>query len=101
QFDKGAANNDWNYGENFSNDAATQVATQKLLEQADVEQDPTVRMADYNKAEQQLVNDVAWMPLYQADGVGLIKKYVQGIVLNDQGLTPPQDWANIYISVHS
>ncbi len=100
QFDKGAANNDWNYGENFSNDAATQVATQKLLEQADVEQDPTVRMADYNKAEQQLVNDVAWMPLYQADGVGLIKKYVQGIVLNDQGLTPPQDWANIYISVH-
>lgn len=100
QFDEGAANNDWNYGQNFSADASTQVATQKLLEQADVEQNPTTRMADYNRAEQQLVNDVAWMPLYQADGVGLIKKYVQGIVLNAQGLTPANDWANIYISAH-
>ncbi len=100
QFDKGAPNNDWNYGQNLSADASTQVQMQQLMEQADVNQNPTARIAQYNQAEQQIVNDVGWMPLYQADGVGLIKKYVQGIVLNAQGLTPPDDWANIYISTH-
>jgi oligopeptide transport system substrate-binding protein len=99
QFDKGASYNEWNYGQNFSADAAQQVATQQLLEQADKNLGSN-RMAQYDQAEQQLVNDVVWMPLFQADAAGLFKKYVQGIVLNAQGLTPPSDWANIYIAVH-
>jgi peptide/nickel transport system substrate-binding protein/oligopeptide transport system substrate-binding protein len=57
-------------------------------------------MAQYNRAEQQLVNDVAWMTLYQSTSVNLVRKDVQGVFLNAQGVTPPDDWANIYISVH-
>ncbi|HEX4713549.1 MAG TPA: ABC transporter substrate-binding protein, partial [Ktedonobacteraceae bacterium] len=99
QFDNGAANNNSNYGQNFSSDAATQVQTQKQLEAADINLGSN-RMAQYNRAEQQLVNDVAWMTLYQSTSVNLVRKDVQGVVLNAQGVTPPDDWANIYISVH-
>ena len=99
QFAKGVSNNDWNYGQNFSSDAAQQVATQNLLEKADIDLGKD-RLSLYNQAEQQLANDVAWMPLFQADAAVLIKKYVYGVVLNAQGITPPDDWANIYIAVH-
>jgi len=99
QFDKGAPNNAWNYGQNFSSDATAQQAVQTKLEQADSDQGSD-RLSLYNQAEQQLTNDVAWLPLYQSDAVGLIKSYVYGEVPNAQGLTPPNDWANIYIATH-
>jgi peptide/nickel transport system substrate-binding protein/oligopeptide transport system substrate-binding protein len=97
QFDQGSAQNGMNYGQNHSTDAAAQQANQKLLEQADVEQNPTTRMADYNKAEQQLVNDVAWFPMEQQYSFGLRKPCVQGVVNSPFG-TPPDAWHNIYIS---
>jgi peptide/nickel transport system substrate-binding protein/oligopeptide transport system substrate-binding protein len=98
QFDKGAPNNQWNYGQNNSTDAAQQQATQKLMEQADANMDATSRMQQYNQAEQQLVNDVAWAPLYQVLTSYVLKPCVVGVVDNAQALTPPNDWANIYIS---
>ena len=51
----------------------------------------------YQKAEQQLVNDVAWMPMEQVTNVYLLKPYVIGMVGNQQGFIPPDNWANIYI----
>jgi len=98
QFDKGVPNNQVNYGQNNSSDAAQQQATQKLMEQADANMDATSRMQQYNQAEQQLVNDVAWLPLYQVQSSYVLKPCVVGIVDNAQGLTPPDDWGNIYIS---
>ncbi len=100
QFDKGSPNNYFNYGQNNSTDAAQQQATQKLLEQADVTADPTARLQLYNQAEQQLVNDVAWLPIYQGADSVLIKSYVIGRKLNGFGLTPPDDWGSVYIAVH-
>jgi peptide/nickel transport system substrate-binding protein/oligopeptide transport system substrate-binding protein len=101
QFDNGAPSNNWNYGQNFSADAAQQVAVQQKLEQADVDLSSD-RMSLYNAAEQQLVNDVVWIPLFQSDVVYMIKTYVQNDVglLNAQNLRPPDDWANVYISAH-
>jgi oligopeptide transport system substrate-binding protein len=99
QFDKGAPNNAWNYGQNLSAAATEQQAVQTTLEQADADLGSD-RMSLYNQAEQSLVNDVTWLSLYQSDVVGLIKSYVQGVVNNAQGLVPPDDWANIYISAH-
>jgi oligopeptide transport system substrate-binding protein len=99
QFDKGAANNAWNWGQNLSADASNQVAVQQELEKADADLGSD-RMSLYNDAEQKLVNDVAWLSLDQPFGVGLFKPYVYGIVDNAQGLTPPNDWANIYIATH-
>ena len=57
-------------------------------------------MQMYQKAEQQLVNDVAWMPIEQVTNVYLLKPYVIGMTENQQGLIPPDDWANIYIVKH-
>ncbi|MBO0795450.1 MAG: peptide ABC transporter substrate-binding protein, partial [Ktedonobacteraceae bacterium] len=65
-FDKGSGYNSANYGQNNSPNAAQQVAVQKQLQQADVTLDPTKRMQLYADAEQKLINDVAWAPVYQA-----------------------------------
>ncbi len=100
QFDRGVPNNSMNYGENYSKNAAQQQATQTLLENADANFQPDARIQTYQKAEQQLVNDVAWMPIEQVTNVYLLKPYVIGMANNQLGLNPPDDWANIYIVQH-
>lgn len=101
QFDSGVPNNSMNYGENYSKNAAQQQATQALLENADANFQPDARIQTYQKAEQQLVNDVAWMPIEQVTSVYLLKPYVIGMANNQPELIPPDDWANIYIVQHS
>ena len=100
-FGKGSANNDTNYGLGSAKDAALQQQTQALMLQADVNQNNTDRMAQYNKVEQQLVDDAAWIPFDQRTLSYVLKPCVQGIVDNAQNLTPPQDWAKIYKSSDS
>ena len=100
QFDKYAPNNEWNYGQNGSTDAAQQQFVQQKLEQADVTTDQATRLQIYNQAEQQLVNDVAWLPMDQRLGARMLKPYVIGRVFNAQGLVPPNDWGSVYIAVH-
>jgi peptide/nickel transport system substrate-binding protein/oligopeptide transport system substrate-binding protein len=100
QFDKGAPNNDWNYGQNGSEDAAQQVQTQQLMEQADTTLDQNTRMQMYNKAEQQLINDVAWLPMDQRIGNRLLKPYVYGLQFNAISEIPPTDWGSVYIASH-
>jgi hypothetical protein len=36
----------------------------------------------YNQAEQQLVNDGAWLPMYQVFSTYLLKPYIMGVVDN-------------------
>ena len=98
QFDKGAPNNTVNYGQNKSSDAVQQQANQGLMRQADVNPDPNARLQQYMRAEQQLVEDVAWFPLTQGVVHRLVKPCVQGLVANAQSLIPPSDWARIYTS---
>jgi peptide/nickel transport system substrate-binding protein/oligopeptide transport system substrate-binding protein len=98
QFDKGVPNNNMNYGQNSTSDAAQQQAVQQSLEAADGMPPGDARLAQYNMAEQQLVNDVAWLPMEQVDVSFLQKTCMAGIVFNPQLLTPPNDWGNIYVS---
>ncbi len=98
QFDKGAPNNSWNYGQNNSSDAAQQQAVQQQLEAADAMPPGDARLLQYMNAEQQLVNDVAWLPMEQVNAAILRKPCLTGLVDNAQGLVPPNDWGNIYIS---
>lgn len=100
QFDSGVPNNSMNYGQNTSNDAARQQLTQQQLESADATSPPTARLPVYQKAEQQLVDDVAWMPISQVTAVFLRKPYVVGMIDNEEGQIPPDDWANIYVLQH-
>jgi oligopeptide transport system substrate-binding protein len=95
QFDKGQAQNQMNYGQNSTSDATQQQQNQVLMEQADANFGPN-RMQQYNQAEQQAVNDVAWAPLYQQAVTAVTKACVVGLAENNQDLTPPDDWGNIY-----
>ena len=98
QFDKGAAQNGMCFGQNHGPDAAAEQVVQTQLEAADMNGNPTARYAAYNTAEQVLVNDVAWLPTFQAIAQRLYKACVQGVTLTSFLTTPPQDWHNIYIS---
>jgi oligopeptide transport system substrate-binding protein len=106
QFDKGVIQNSMNFGQNKGPDAAAQQALQLQMEQADTMPGMTAsqqaaRAAAYNAIEQQLVNYVAWLPMDQQAINILQKPCVQGVVWNAGGLTPPDDWGNIYISTDS
>ena len=100
QFDKGVPNNNMNYGQNSTSDASTQQQVQQQLEAADVNPDQTSRLDTYMNAEQQLVNDVAWMPMEQVTVSQVLKPYVKGLDFNPLGLTPPNDWGSVYIQAH-
>ncbi|GAC1367204.1 MAG: ABC transporter substrate-binding protein [Ktedonobacteraceae bacterium] len=98
QFDAGAAQNGMNYGQNKGPGAAAQQAVQKEMEAADSMTDPTARLKAYNKIEQELVNDVAWLPMEQQYVSVLRKPCVQGFQYNSEELVSPDDWAKVYIS---
>ena len=100
QFNKGVPNNNMNYGQNNSSDAATQQQVQQQLEAADINPDQTARFQAYMQAEQQLVNDVAWLPMEQVAASQVLKPYVKGLVFNAVGLIPPDDWGNVFIAIH-
>lgn len=101
-FAKGGADNLNNYGQNNTSAAAEQQAVQQELLQADVNQNATSRLQQYNDAEQKIVNDVGWIPVYQSS-----LNYLQSPKLSSGfktayagalNLIQPDDWANIYIT---
>lgn len=96
QFGKGAVYNAMNYGENMGHTATQQQTTQQQLETADATMDANARIQLYQQAEQQLVNDVAWIPLEQMTATFLRSSAIIGIVDNAQGVIPADDWARIY-----
>ena len=100
QFASGSVFNNMNYGQNTSSDVARQQLTQRQLVSADANFQTSARLQSYQQAEQQLVNDVAWLPIEQETSVFLRKPYVVGIVDNGMDLIPPNDWAGIYILQH-
>src|SRR5438552_15330730 len=88
-FDKGSGYNQMNYGQNKSTTADKQLQIQQMLEQADVTQDQTARLKLYNQAEQQIVDDVGWISIYQNRVQALESTKIQGIVLNGLSIVPP------------
>lgn len=97
-FGKGGAFNNMNYGQNHSSDAVLQQAVQTELQQADFNLNPTQRMQQYNDAEQKLVNDVAWLPLYQLEIQLLVNPKLQNYPVNSLGIVEPDAWTNIYFA---
>jgi ABC-type transport system substrate-binding protein len=55
-----------------------------LLERARVEQDSSKRTELYQQAEQMLVKDAPWIPLYHSGGYYLVKPYVKDLVISAQ-----------------
>jgi peptide/nickel transport system substrate-binding protein/oligopeptide transport system substrate-binding protein len=96
QFGRDARYNNMNYGQNTGPTAAKQQITQQQLEAADADTQANRRIETYQQAEQQLVTDVAWLPMEQVTALFLRTPYIVGIVDNGQNMIPPDDWANIY-----
>ncbi len=97
-FDKGSSKNAMNYGQNHSSRSAQQQVVQKLMEEADVTSDQAKRVQMYNQAEQELVNDVVWIPRYQYTSTFVRKPCVVGVVDNAQQTYAPDLWSKVYIS---
>ena len=97
-FQKGSGYNQMNYGQNNSTDAAKQLQVQQVLAQADVNQNPTQRLQQYNQAEEQIVDDVGWLPIYQGKIQSLRSTKLVGIVNNALQVVPPDDWGSIYFT---
>ncbi|GHO46254.1 peptide ABC transporter substrate-binding protein [Ktedonospora formicarum] len=95
-FGAGSPNNQSNYGLGNTKNVAVQKQMQDLMVKADENQNTADRLKQYNQIEQQLVNDVAWIPINQRTSSYVLKPCIQGVVDNAQQLTPPQDWSNIY-----
>ncbi|HET8905946.1 MAG TPA: peptide ABC transporter substrate-binding protein [Ktedonobacterales bacterium] len=69
-----------------------------LMLKADAEVDPLQRMRDYNAAEQLLVVNIAWIPLYQTKVWWQTKPTVRNYALTSFGLTSLDVWPTIYIA---
>jgi oligopeptide transport system substrate-binding protein len=71
-----------------------------LFAKADKEQNPTVRMQEYNDAEQQMVNQCVWIPYAQDKLFWRQRSWVHGFGLNALQLIVDTDWAKVYITSH-
>ncbi len=71
---------EYNYSEYSSREVDT------LLEKASVEQDYDLSLALYQQAEQKIVSDAAFLPLWFGKNYILVKPYVDGYELNPMGL---------------
>lgn len=105
QFGPSSPFNNANYGQNTSQDATrqqlvqqqivtvdTNIGTGKNVQPGQVEG----RIQTYQQAEQQIVNDVGWLPMEQATATFLRTSSIVGFNDNADGIIPPDDWANIY-----
>jgi oligopeptide transport system substrate-binding protein len=104
QFAAGSGVNLSNYGQNHASDATQQQQTQQLLSQADSNvSNRAQRLQQYGQAEQQIVNDVGWITIYQVKTIYVVKPCVNGWPHNAFGQfsMTQADWGNIYISTQT
>jgi peptide/nickel transport system substrate-binding protein/oligopeptide transport system substrate-binding protein len=86
------------FGANSSPENAAQVKLQDDMQAADVMPSGDDRLKAYQRIEQELVNQVAWLPTQQVLFFGLRKACVQGTPQPTMGIVPPDEWSKIYIS---
>ncbi len=72
-------------GSAYNHGAYSNPAVDELIEAARTEQDHDARMALYQQAEELLVEDAAWIPIYHSSGYYLVKPYVKDLVITGQG----------------
>jgi ABC-type transport system substrate-binding protein len=68
----------------------TNPTVDKLCDAADVEQEQTKRMKLYQQAEDNIVDDAPWVPMWYQRDVELIKPYVTGLEDGLMGHLPPK-----------
>jgi oligopeptide transport system substrate-binding protein len=71
-----------------------------LMSKADLEQDPSARMQEYHQAEQELINQVPWIPYEQQKVTWRQRTWVHGFSLNEVGSFSDLAWSQVYITQH-
>ncbi len=97
-FSKDSFLNGMHFGTNSSPENAAQAKLQGDMAAADIMPSGDARLKAYQPIEQELVNQVAWLPTMQQLAFGLRKPCVQGIPRPATGIIPPDEWSKIYIS---
>lgn len=69
-----------------------------LMNKGDIEQDPNTRLQLSNQAEQQLVNQVAWIPIDQAKGFWVASSHVAKYEQSSAGYPVLSTWQATYIT---
>jgi ABC-type oligopeptide transport system substrate-binding subunit len=87
-----------NYAHNASATNELQKKTQELIRKADTTMKESERLPMYYQAEQQVIDDVAALPIYQGVTNMVRKPCVVGVVDNALTMIMPEDWGKIYIS---
>lgn len=101
-FDKNSSYNSENFGLNTQvKSASRQQQAIDLMQQADGNIDNAERIKQYQQAEQILVDEVAWLPIYQAYNPTVVKPCVEGLSPTAQGLPAGDNWAKLYISTQT
>ncbi|GHO45454.1 hypothetical protein [Ktedonospora formicarum] len=68
------------------------------MRSADIETDDNKRTQLYQQIEQQLVEEVAWLPEGQLMSMVVLNPCVHGFPFNAISIVAPNDWAGISIS---
>jgi peptide/nickel transport system substrate-binding protein/oligopeptide transport system substrate-binding protein len=71
-----------------------------LMTRADQDLNPTSRAQGYNQAEQLMVTDVAWAPIYQGTTPYNLPTYVHNLVYNSLQEIALSTWQQIYLTTH-
>jgi oligopeptide transport system substrate-binding protein len=72
----------------------------KLMDQADAELNPALRVTEYNAIEQDMVNLCAWIPYAQERFSWRLRPWVSGFRLNELLIMEDVDWPYVSISMH-
>jgi peptide/nickel transport system substrate-binding protein/oligopeptide transport system substrate-binding protein len=75
-------------------------AANALMRTADVDQNSTRRLLEYQEAEQMLVTNVAWIPIYLGQDVYVKRPYVINYQATAEGSPSSNAWQQVYIARH-
>jgi oligopeptide transport system substrate-binding protein len=69
-----------------------------LMNKGDVEQNPATRLQLSNQAEQELVNQGAWIPEYQQKGYWVASSHVSGFAEASSGYPVLDTWQKVFLT---
>jgi peptide/nickel transport system substrate-binding protein/oligopeptide transport system substrate-binding protein len=73
-------------------------AADQLMEKADVEPSGPQRWSDYDAAEQLLINNVAYCPIYQYEGHYRVRTFVHNYAENSSAVISMDQLAEVYLT---
>ncbi len=84
----------------YNNGVACDKTADALMKAADANPDQNARLQQYQQAEQILVKEVGWLPLYQTTAWWEVRPYLHNYTITPGGLVPKEAWQTMYLTSH-